>query len=65
MYGADTRVDAEKAFIVGHIPQLFCMKDADCPMMTECFENKCIVTPFTQGGLGEHRRDGAHGLQRR
>ncbi|MDB4953917.1 MAG: trypsin [Myxococcales bacterium] len=51
-FGADTRTDAERAFILQHIPELQCQTDADCPMMKECFENKCIVTPFQPTGLG-------------
>lgn len=51
-FGADTRVDAEAAFIKQHVPDLYCMTDADCSMGRECFENACIVTPFTPTGLG-------------
>ena len=51
-FGADTRVDAERAFIIQNIPELECMTDADCPSMKECFEQHCIVTPFQATGLG-------------
>jgi hypothetical protein len=52
-FGADTRIDAEKDFLVQHIPHLGkCETDADCPDMKECFLNKCIVAPFAPGGLG-------------
>ena len=51
-FGADTRVDAEKAFIMQHVPKLYCETDADCPMGRMCFENACIVTPFQPTGLG-------------
>lgn len=51
-FGADTRVDAEKSFITLHVPNLYCDKDSDCQMGHECFQNQCIVTPFSPGGLG-------------
>jgi uncharacterized protein (TIGR03382 family) len=51
-FGADTRTDAERAFILQHVPELECQTDADCPMMKECFQRKCIVTPFQPTGLG-------------
>ena len=51
-FGADTRVDAEKAFITGHVPNLYCATDADCQMGHECFENACITTPFQPTGVG-------------
>ena len=57
-FGADTRVDAEKDFIVSHIPALFCSSDADCSMGHECFEHSCIVTPFTTSGLGANCTSG-------
>jgi trypsin len=50
-YGADTRVDAAKSFIIQHIPNLYCQSSSDC-QNRECFENKCIVTPFQPTGLG-------------
>ena len=51
-FGADTRTDAERAFILAHVPALRCDTDANCPMAHECFEHKCIVTPFQPTGLG-------------
>ncbi len=52
-FGADTRVDIERDFIVSHIPQLDgCASDADCPGDTICFDNRCIAQPFTDGGIG-------------
>lgn len=50
-YGADTRTDVEKAFLLQHIPQLECDSDDDCPGKI-CFARKCINQPFTEGGLG-------------
>ncbi|CAN5588715.1 hypothetical protein BH11MYX1_BH11MYX1_22090 [soil metagenome] len=51
-FGADTRVDAEQAFITSHVP-LTCATDADCATAgTECFSSTCIITPFTSNGLG-------------
>ena len=58
-FGADTRVDAEKDFIQLHIPQLYCETDTDCPDMHECFEHKCIVTPFSPTGVGADCMDNA------
>jgi hypothetical protein len=51
-FGADTRTDAEKAFILQHVPELVCSKDSDCPMGDSCFLQQCIVTPFSPTGLG-------------
>ena len=51
-FGADTRTDAEKAFLLDHIPQLECEYDSDCGEGKRCFQKKCIKTPFTEGGLG-------------
>jgi len=51
-FGADTRVDAEKAFITAHVPNLTCATDADCSEGHECFAQRCIVTPFATGGVG-------------
>lgn len=52
MFGADTRVDAEKQFITGHVLNLYCEQDSDCQMGHECFENQCIMTPFQPMGVG-------------
>jgi trypsin len=52
MVGADTRVDAEKAFITQHVTDLYCAADADCATGHECFANGCIVQPYSPGGLG-------------
>lgn len=51
-FGADTRTDAEKAYLLQYIPQLECTTDADCPMGRMCFLKKCISQPFSPGGLG-------------
>jgi MYXO-CTERM domain-containing protein len=51
-FGADTRTDAEKAFLLQYIPQLECTTDADCPMGRTCFMKKCIAEPFSPTGLG-------------
>jgi uncharacterized protein (TIGR03382 family) len=51
-FGADTRTDAEKAFLLEHIPQLEgCMNDSECPGQV-CFSGRCIAQPFTDGGFG-------------
>lgn len=50
-YGADTRTDVEKAFLLQHVPQLECDGDEDCPGKV-CFQKRCILAPFTEGGLG-------------
>jgi Trypsin len=52
-FGADTRVDAEKAFIVAHVPNLVCDTDADCTAADHvCFAHTCIVTPYSTTGVG-------------
>lgn len=51
-FGADTRTDAEREFLLQHIPQLECTTDDDCPDDKMCFSKKCIVTPFAPTGLG-------------
>lgn len=51
-FGADTRIDAEAAFVIEHIPSLACASDADCKSGDECFAQRCIVMPFTTGGIG-------------
>ncbi len=52
IFGADTRTDAEKAFLLEHVPQLEgCLTDAECPGQA-CFSGRCIAQPFTDGGFG-------------
>jgi hypothetical protein len=51
-FGADTRTDAEKAFLLKYIPQLECTTDAECPAGRACFLHRCIAQPFGPGGLG-------------
>ena len=52
-FGADTRTDVERAFLLMHIPQLesSCETDAECSGGV-CFNGKCIAQPFTDGGIG-------------
>jgi hypothetical protein len=52
VFGADTRTDAEKDFILMHVPELQCNVDSDCAMGHECFNHDCIVDPFSPMGLG-------------
>jgi hypothetical protein len=58
-FGADTRTDAESAFILQHIPELQCSTDADCAAGHECFSHRCIVNPFDPMGLGSVCTGGA------
>ena len=51
-FGADTRTDAERDFLLQYIPSLECSTDADCPMGRMCFMKKCIAQPFSPTGLG-------------
>jgi uncharacterized protein (TIGR03382 family) len=51
-FGADTRTDAEKAFILQYIPQLECEYDSDCGDGRRCFNKHCITEPFAPGGVG-------------
>jgi trypsin len=53
-FGADTRTDStsERAFLLQHVPNLFCETDADCEDGRACFQNACIAQPFGPGGLG-------------
>jgi V8-like Glu-specific endopeptidase len=52
-FGADTRIDAEQAFLVKHVPEIVgCLVDADCPDTRTCFSHKCIAAPFGPNGLG-------------
>ncbi|MEO8703514.1 MAG: trypsin-like serine protease [Kofleriaceae bacterium] len=58
-FGADTRTDAEMAFLLEHIPELnpTCETDDDCAPGL-CFRGQCIAEPFTGGGLGAACLDG-------
>ena len=58
-FGADTRTDAEVAFLTQYIPQMHCETDSDCLAGRECFLNTCIMTPFTPGGVGATCTDNA------
>ena len=51
-FGADTRTDVEKPFLLQYIPALECSTDADCPEGRMCFLKKCIAQPFAPTGLG-------------
>ncbi|HEU0036275.1 MAG TPA: trypsin-like serine protease [Kofleriaceae bacterium] len=52
-FGADTRTDAERDFLLTHVPQLEgCESVADCGMNEICFNKECIAEPFSDGGLG-------------
>ncbi|HWU89680.1 MAG TPA: serine protease [Kofleriaceae bacterium] len=51
-FGADTRTDIEKDFLLMHIPTLgACETDAECPGKV-CFNKKCIAQPFSDTGIG-------------
>ncbi len=51
-FGADTRTDAERAFLLAHIPTLEgCTMDSECAGQV-CFNHKCIAQPFTDMGIG-------------
>ena len=59
-FGADTRVDAEKAFLLANVPSLMtCNADSDCDAMHECFNHECIADPYSPGGLGSSCTSGA------
>src|SRR5262249_23737465 len=51
-FGADTRTDAERGFLLEHVPQLECSTDADCADGRMCFMKSCIAQPFGPQGLG-------------
>lgn len=52
-FGANTRVDAEQAFLALHVPELVgCLSDNDCPLQRTCFARRCIAEPFSQSGIG-------------
>jgi hypothetical protein len=53
MFGAETRVDAEQAFLVMHVPELVgCLGDGECASDHMCFAHRCIAQPFSPTGLG-------------
>lgn len=58
-FGADTRTDAEKAFILQYIPRIACDTDSDCNDGRACFLGTCIAQPFGPGGLGTACTDNA------
>ena len=53
-FGADTRTDAEKDFILQTAPVLngSCMNDGECMNGGVCFQMHCIAQPFAGNGLG-------------
>lgn len=52
-FGADTRTDAERTFLMTHVPNIdTCEVDSDCAVDQICFDDKCIAQPFGPGGLG-------------
>src|SRR5262249_26445348 len=59
-FGADTRTDAEKDFLLQHVPELKpCTKDTDCTNMGICFQGACLAQPFGPMGLGTTCTTGA------
>jgi hypothetical protein len=51
-FGADTRTDIERDFLLAHIPNLEgCTGDAECNGGL-CFNQKCILQPFSPMGIG-------------
>lgn len=60
MFGGETRVDAERAFLVANIPELTgCVTDGDCASDRACFASRCIAEPFGPKGLGATCTSGA------
>jgi uncharacterized protein (TIGR03382 family) len=53
-FGADTRTDAEKAFLLEHVPSLAgCTQDNQCTGVDQiCQSGACVDAPFTGGGFG-------------
>lgn len=52
-FGANTRIDAEQAFLAMHVPEVAgCLTDADCPDHRACFSRRCIAQPFSPTGIG-------------
>jgi hypothetical protein len=59
-FGADTRTDAEMAFLLQHVPDLKpCTTDNDCSTGGICFKGACLVAPFGPMGLGTMCTSGA------
>lgn len=52
VFGMDTRTDAERAFLLEHVPELQCTIDDDCSGEQLCFQGRCIAQPFSDTGLG-------------
>ena len=51
--GAETRTDAESAFLLEHVPGLAgCATDAECSRGQICYQQRCIVTPLEGSGIG-------------
>ena len=59
VFGADTRIDAEKAWISQYITEPYCIDSGDCDTTSECFQNACIVMPFSPTGLGSSCMSGS------
>jgi MYXO-CTERM domain-containing protein len=58
-FGADTRTDAEEAFVLEHVPELNpCDADNPCAEGRTCFQGTCIADPFSPGGIGSECADG-------
>ena len=52
-FGADTRTDIEKDFLLMHVPQLDgCDNDSQCAVGV-CHNGACIAEPFSDGGIGD------------
>ena len=52
-FGANTRIDAEQAFLAAHVPEVAgCVTDRDCPELRACFSHRCIAQPFSPTGIG-------------
>lgn len=62
VFGADTRTDAERDFLLSQIPSLGaagCSGDADCGDGKVCVTGSCVAEPFNPGGLGSDCSTGA------
>jgi hypothetical protein len=52
-YGADTRPEAEKSFILEHVPGIECQTDDQCEGSNiTCYQTSCVAAPFTPRGAG-------------